>query len=125
MAYSLDGMTTLGTVTSEESTKESGLFQMPLPASDSSSAILIDLFGASRTINISGVHVTGEGGKTTAQFIAELDALISGIQAATKTFVSDKSSTSYEVMINSVTWSSEEGAVSKVNYTINMTEGSL
>ena len=121
MTYTLTGMTSLGTVNKEDSTKDAGLFQQPLPASNSNQAIMLDIFGASRTITISGVF-TG----TTAQisaFIVELDALVSGTQSV-KVYHSDKSGADYNVLVSSVTWTAEEGAVSKVDYTINLTEGS-
>lgn len=121
MTYTLDGMSSLGTVTNEESTKDAGLFQQPLPASNSSSAILIDIFGTSRTITVSGIFTGTTGDIQT--FISELDALVNGTQTSTKTFHSDKSNANYEVLINSVSWSSEEGAVGKINYNITMTEG--
>lgn len=120
--YSLTGMSSLGTVTKETNDKDSGLFEMALPSSDSSSKILLDLFGASRTISISGTYI---GADLTAvqTFITQLDALINGNQTQ-KTFVSEKSGASYLVLITSTNWEGEEGAPLKVNYTINMSEGS-
>lgn len=118
-------MSSLGTVNKEDSTKDSGLFQQPLPASASSNAILLDIFGASRTISISGVFV-GSAAEI-ADFIdngvnSGLDRLVSGAQS-NRVFHSDKSGRDYNVRVSSVTWTSEEGAVSKVDFTINMTEG--
>ena len=124
MTYGLTGMTTLGTVTSEESSKDAQLFQQPLPTYNSSQAVLLDIFGASRTITISGVHVSGDGSKTTAQFIAELDGLISGSQTS-RTYTSDKSATTYKVLVQTVSWKSEEGAPLKTEYTITMVEGNV
>ena len=46
--------TSIGTVNSEESNKDAQLFQMPIPLSDSTSTVMLDLFGASRTITIKG-----------------------------------------------------------------------
>lgn len=114
-------MTSLGTVNKEDSTKDAGLFQMPLPASNSSAAILLDIFGASRTITISGVF-TGTVAAVSA-FIVELDNLVNGAQSS-RVYSSDKSGTSYNVLVSSATWNAEEGAVTKVDFTINMTEGS-
>lgn len=121
MTYSLSGMTSLGTVISEESTKDSQLFQQPMPLSDSSSAIMLDLFGASRNITIKGKYTAGDG--TISTFIAELDALVSGTQTS-KTYHSDKTGVSYTVLVQSVTWSADEGGVNLVDYTINLVEGS-
>jgi hypothetical protein len=121
MTASLTDMTTLGIVKTETSTKDSQLFQMPLPRTNSSSSIAMDLFGASRTINIKGKFVDGMSSKTIAQFITELDALIDGEQS-TRTYVSDKSGASYTVLISSVDWEASEGEVGAVEYTISMME---
>jgi len=112
----------LGTVISEDSSKTSGLFQTPLPLSDSNESIMLDLFGASRTINIRGIY-TGTVAEINT-FVQALDGLLNGSQN-TKTFHSDKSNASYLVLINSVRWNSEDGAVTKVDYEIEMVEGSF
>lgn len=121
MTYTL-GAHALGTVTSEDSTKDAGLFQMPMPASDSSSAILIDLFGAFRTITIDGIWTSSDG--TISTFVQWLDSLVNGSQISVA-FVSDKSGVTYNVLVGSVNWKSEEGGVNKVNYTITLLEGSV
>lgn len=120
MAYSLTGLSGFGTIISEDSGKDSSLFQQPIPLSDSSSAILLDLFGASRRISIKGVYTSADG--TIATFIGELDGLIDGEQTA-KTYHSDKSGLSYTVLVDHVSWNVEEGEVNKVNYTIELIEG--
>lgn len=123
-SYSLTGLVGMGTVTNESSTKDSGLFQTPMPYADSDDAIMLDMFGASRTITVSGVFATGDGSySTNALAIAALDALING-QQTSKTFVSGKSGSSYTVLVQSVEWKSDEGDVNKVTYTIVLTEGS-
>lgn len=122
MTYSLTNMTTLGTVNSEEVVKDAQLFQMPMPASNSSAALLLDLFGAFRTITIKGTFVVGDGGLTIAQFIGQLDALANGNQAK-RTYYSDKSATSYGVYVQTVRWSGEEAAVSQVDYELTLYEG--
>ena len=122
MTYSLDGLTGMGTVTSEEHSKDAGLFQTPLPGTDSKDAIALDLFGTSRTIRVKGVYTTTNG--TISTFIGQLDALCNGNQTVTKTFVSDKSGVPYEVLVTNVNWSSESGAVTKVDYSIDMLEAS-
>ena len=75
----------LGTVKSESHTKDGSLFNQPLPGSDSNEAILIDIFGVSRTINISGVKADTAANITI--FIAAMEALIAGNQVE-HTFVS-------------------------------------
>lgn len=114
----------MGNVTSEESVKDAGLFQQPLPASDSSSQVLIDIFGTSRTITINGKFSVGDTGYATiALFIAALDALANGAQSA-KTFVSGRSGVSYTVLVTNATWKGEEGSPNQIEYTITMVEGS-
>ena len=44
----------LGKITNESSTKSSTLFNTPLPFSDSDEALIMDLFGMSRTITVTG-----------------------------------------------------------------------
>jgi hypothetical protein len=122
--YSLGGMTSLGSVINESSTKDAGLFQQPLPASNSNQAILLDIFGSFRTIIIDGIFVDGQDGVSLATFISQLDALVNGSQISVS-FVSGKSTSTYQVLVQSITWKSEEGSPTKVNYTINMAEGSL
>jgi hypothetical protein len=122
-AYSLTGMTTLGTVTKCVTTKDSGLFEQALPASDSSEQILIDLFGCTRKISLEGTFVSGQGGKTVTQFIEELNALQTGNQA-TSTFVSGQNGVPYNVYIVSVEYSDDEANPNSVDYRIEMSEGS-
>ena len=123
-AYSISAMAGIGTVTDEDVTKDAGLFQMPMPGSDSSSAVMFDIFGASRTIKISGTFTVGDSGYATlALFIAALDALVDGSQTVI-TYTSGKSGSTYNVMVMDVNWKSEVGGVNKVDYNITMVEGS-
>jgi len=94
---------------------------MPIPMSDSRDTIMLDLFGASRTITITGIWTAGDG--TISTFITWLDGLVNGTQTPIS-FVSDKSGVPYTVLVQSVKWSSEEAGVNKLDYTINMVEGS-
>jgi hypothetical protein len=122
MTYSLSpGMSTLGTVNKESHTKDAQLFQMPMPVSDSSSAIVIDLFGVSNTIELGGVYV-GTNSSDVQSFVAALEALCNGNQSG-QTFTSEKRSATYKVYVSSVNWDAEEGAPLVINYTINMIEG--
>ena len=113
--------TSIGTVNSEESNKDAQLFQMPIPLSDSTSTVMLDLFGASRTITIKGRFTTADG--AIATFISELDALVNG-QQSVRVYHSDKSGSDYYVLIQGARWSSAEGGVNFVDYTIEMIQGS-
>jgi hypothetical protein len=120
MTYSLTGMTSLGTVKDEDRTKDSQLFQMPLPGSDSNQAVIQDLFGVSGPINIVGVFTGDEA--AIASFITELEALQNGSQTR-RTYHSDKANKDYFVYIISTNWKGQEAGINKVEYTINMIEG--
>jgi len=120
MTYSLTGMSSLGAINSEDCDKDAQLFQMPMPVSPSADAVLMDLFGALRTIKIKGTY-TGSTADISA-FIVELDALVNGTQTS-KNYHSDKSGVTYAVLVQSARWSAEEGAPTKVDYEIVMIEG--
>lgn len=124
-AYSLSpGLSGLGSIIKETSNKDAGIFQMPMPASNSDDAVMLDIFGASRKIRIEGKFVLGDSGYSTiALFIAALDALVNGAQT-NQTYTSGKSGSSYNVLIETVEWSNEEGSPNSVEYSISMTEGS-
>lgn len=125
MTYTLTGMDTLGTVQSEESAKDAGLFFSPIPGSDSSSALQLDIFGATRTITIKGTwspEFTDYANR--AAFIADLDALINGAQSS-KTYHSDTSNQDYTVLVSNAQWTASEGDPNSIEYTITLQEGSL
>jgi hypothetical protein len=94
---------------------------MPMPMSDSTETVVLDLFGASRNINIEGTFVAGDGSLTIAQYITFLDGLVNGVQVS-KIYHSDKSGVDYKVIILSVSWKASEGAVTKLDWTIKMQE---
>jgi hypothetical protein len=126
MAYTItdnnNNPITLDPVISEESTKDSGLFFMPLPASDSSSALMIDIFGATRTFSLAGTFV-GSSTTDVSNFLTSLDGLANGSQNQ-KTYHSDKSNTNYSVLVTSIKWTSEPGAVLKIDWQLELQEGS-
>lgn len=123
MTYSiLPNISNLGTVNKEESSKDAGLFFMPMPTKNSDGAIQLDIFGATRTITINGIFTSGDG--SISDFIIALDNLVNGEQSV-KTYHSDKSGVDYYVLVSGVRWEAEEGGVNKVNYVIMMQEGSM
>jgi predicted transcriptional regulator len=111
-------MSSLGTIRNEQFSKDAQLFQQPLPASDSTEALVIDLFGAQATIKINGAITA-----SISTAISELKALINGGQVR-RTYVSDISGT-YYVYVQTVDFEIEESAGgTKLNYSISMVEGS-
>jgi hypothetical protein len=116
----------LGTITSEKITKDSQLFHTPLPQTDSKESLMLDIFGAKRDISISGIF-NGTQAEITV-FIKELDNMVNGNQALNKVYHSDygygsEGDGNYNVLIDRVSWETEQGAVTKLNYSIEMLEG--
>ena len=122
MVYSLTGVTSLGTIQNITSTKDSNLFKQAMPGNDSSQSIVLDLFGAERTITVKGVFTASTIAALTT-FVLQLDALIAGTQSGI-TFNASDISQSYTVRILNVEWvyDSDEGPM-KIAYTIQMQEG--
>ena len=123
MSYEIDGWS-LATVRKISSRKDSQLFQMPMPASDSSAAVVLDLFGASRTIIINCTYMGTED--ECKIYIGQLDNLVNGNQSV-KIFHSDISpgsdgSGNYNVYVLDIQWEYVEAAVGYVNFSISLME---
>ncbi len=119
MVASIGGKS-LGDVKTESSVKNAGLFNQPLPYSDSDIALIMDLMGTSRTITVTGVK-TG----TVAQlrtFVTDIEGLMNGNQSGS-TFVSSWTNVNKTVLIQDFTHDKAEGDENKVNYTITLIEG--
>lgn len=115
-----DGSTSgLGTITGEESVKDAGLFFMPMPASDSNAAFLLDIMGTTRTITVNGIYV-GATTNDVANFVSTVDGIVNGNQTPS-VWVSSVSG-SYTVMLSSFRWKSEIGAPLKSEYSITFQE---
>ena len=114
----------LGDIQSEDQTKDSNLLQFPLPASDSSDAILIDIMGCFRTISLSGI-ITGTVA-TQNTFIAAIEGLVDGNQGSGFTFVSSQAGTSDKtVLISSFNWNKQAGDVNKLDYSLTLFQGGI
>lgn len=111
----------MGYIRTEENGKVSNLFIQPLPASDSSDAIVLDFFGVTRTINITGVK-TGVTA-TLQSFITTFEALQDGSQTSV-TFVSSIHPNNKTVYVNSFRWNYSSVNPNILNYTIELIEGS-
>lgn len=112
----------LGDIQSEEQTKDAGLFQQMLPRQDSNNAILLDIFGASRSIIITGILTGTETEQRT--FITAIELLNNG-QQSSKPFVSSliTSPASRNVFVQSFRWIKNLADIGKINYTLTMVEG--
>lgn len=115
------GGTTLPDIQSESQTKSTLLFQMPIPTTDSDAAILLDYFGMTTRITVSGI-VTGVDA-THVTFINAIDTIMSGSQTGS-TFVSSKTGVSNKtVYLERFQWTVNAADVSKISYNIDMIEG--
>ena len=112
----------LGTVSSESSTKSSNLFQFPMPLSDSDKAVLMDIFGTSRTITIDGKK-TGEVA-TLRTFVSDIEIIQNGEQEGS-TFVSSWTDSNKTVLIQDFTHTKLKADESEVAYTLVLEEGSV
>ena len=121
MAATIGGKS-LGDVSSESSTKNSNLFSTPIPFSDSDEALLMDLFGTTRQINVSGKFSGAVAALRT--FITDIEGLQNGEQSAL-TFVSSWTGVNKQVLIQDFTWDKLEADESKVSYNLTLMEGSV
>ena len=112
----------LGEVTSETQTKSSGLFNLPLPYSDSDEVLIMDLFGTSRTITVDGVKTGVVADLRT--FITNIEALQNGEQTSL-TFASSWTNVNKEVLIQDFSYTKSEAEENKVTYSLTLIEGSV
>ena len=110
----------LGEVTSESQAKSSGLFNQPLPYSDSDAALIMDIMGTSRTITVTGVKTGVVADLRT--FVTNIEAIMTGAQSGS-TFVSSWTNVNKTVLIQDFTHDKVEADENKVGYTITMIEG--
>ena len=111
--------TDLGIVTRESRTKDAQLFQQPMPVSDSTQAIILDLFGCVGTIEIEGKFTSN---LSTA--ISFLEGLANGSQSRI-VYASDLFSRTFNVYVQNVNYETSEGSgQTVVTYHISLIEGS-
>ena len=112
----------LGKIQREGQGKDSGLFEMPLPASDSDDTFLLDLFGATKRMTLDGVF-TGTKSEINT-FIVAIEGIVDGDQA-TSTFVSSLSTYANKtVLIKNFNWNWVGGQPNLITYTLELIEGS-
>ena len=110
----------MGIVNSESQTKDSGLFQSPLPGSDSTNAILLDVFGCFKTITVAGTYAGTEAEQQT--FIDAIEGITNG-QQISSTFVSSLKTETLNVYVQTFTWEVVEATTGKIMYTLILLEG--
>ncbi len=121
MAATLGGIN-LGDVTSETQAKNSGLFNLPLPYSDSSDVLIMDLFGTSRIITIEGVKTGVVADLRT--FITNIEAIQNGEQSGS-TFVSSWTNANKTVLIQDFSYTKSEADENKLTYSLTLIEGTV
>jgi len=112
----------LGTVQSESQVKATGLFNMPLPLSDSDEALLMDIFGTSRTITVTGIKTGAVAALRT--FVTDIEGLMNGEQESL-TFVSSWTNVNKNVLIQDFTHDKAAADETSISYTITLIEGSV
>lgn len=112
----------LGTVTEERQSKSSNLFNFPLPLSDSDEALLLDIFGTSRTISISGKFVGTQS--EIATFVGQIESIQDGEQSGSA-YVGSLITTPKEVLIQTFDWTWSSGSVNQVDYSLSLLEGTV
>lgn len=94
---------------------------MPLPGTDSNLAVLLDLFGVSRNILVTGIKTGSLATQNT--FITAMEALTAGSQVGV-TFVSSHTSFANKtVFVKSFNWEFVKGNLNKINYRLDLVEG--
>lgn len=110
----------LGIITKETQAKNSNLFINPLPLSDSSQSILLDVFGTQRDITITG-EIVGNTSTLTG-FISNIEAIQNGKQEGVA-YVGDLVTSSKNVFINTFDWDYNGGEPTRLTYTLGLIEG--
>ncbi len=122
MVYSLTGLSTLGSITTESLKKEANVDNMPLPLSDSQDSLTFDFTGAQANLSLRGIQ-NAISVPALAALATEMKNLVSGNQSATKVYVSDLLGT-FNVKIASVSIEYEGGVPLKFNYSLDMVHSS-
>ena len=113
----------LGKIQSEQQTKDAGLFNTPLPYSDSIDSLIMDIFGTSKNITITGIF----SGTTTSElvtFIGLIEGIVNGQQTGS-TYVGDLITTSKTVLVQTFDWVYDKGNPLSISYTLTMIQGSV
>ena len=112
----------LGVVQNESQTKSSGLFNQPLPLSDSDEALLLDIFGTTKVITVTGIK-TGEVADLRT-FVTDIEGLMNGDQASL-VFISSWTNVPKNVLIQDFTHDKVKGGESEISYTLILNEGTV
>ena len=110
----------LGNIRSETNGKTSNLFTQPLPLSDSDKQVILDLFGTTRSVSLTGSKA---GTVSVLQtFILLFEGKQGGSQSG-ETFISTLHPTNKKMYINSFIWTYADVAKTLLNYTMQLMEG--
>lgn len=111
----------MGNIQTEDQIKDTSLFNQILPTFDSDKSVLLDIFGVSRTITITGIFT----GTTTAlnTFITAIETIANGSQTGV-TFASSLTTfANKKVFVKNFRWSFIKGTPNKIDYSLELIEG--
>ena len=113
----------LGQVQSETQSKDSGLFQFPMPTSDSNEAFLLDLFGVMRTITVDGIFEGTLAEQNT--FITDIEGIENGSQSPVSFVSSHTSYAAKNVLVQNFNWTVSKANPGYITYSLTLIEGAL
>jgi len=95
---------------------------MPMPLSDSDKALLLDIFGTTRTITISGFKTGAVADLRT--FVTDIEGIMDGSQASSD-FVSSWTNVTKKVLIKEFSHDKLAADETKLSYTLTLIEGTV
>ena len=104
--------------------KNAGLINIPLPATDSSGAVIFDLLGTTREITVRGKFVPTGGNVTIGKFTRDINSLIQGSQGdLSYSFSAVSISGAISVYVQDANWDYSTGeGPNIVDYSVSLIE---
>lgn len=125
MAYTIAGITSLGSIQEENVSKEANLTALPLYLSDSDDTDVFDFGGVVRLVTLTGIRSDTTANLQT--FVGEIMGLITGAQEPPdypKDYHSDTLNATIKVKFLNVNYNYVAGDPRKIYYIIRMIESS-
>lgn len=110
----------LGDCQTESQSKESNLFNFPIPYRDSTDSVLADLMGTSRNITLSMKFIGTVSELRT--FVGQIEGIQDGQQSGSS-YTGTLIVTSKTVLIQTFNWDYEKANLNTLNYTLTLVEG--
>lgn len=112
----------LGDIQTEAQAKDSGLFNTPVPRSDSTNSLLTDIFGTGKTITLNGTYVGTVSQIRT--FITAIETIQNGEQTV-NTYSGGLMSDTKNVLVSTFNWDYVKADVNSLGYTLTLIEGTV